>query len=54
MDILNKDKLKAVLERWKEHPSITGLMEKFSKLQSYTNKNYKTLESYTKQKIPTK
>ena len=51
MDILNKDKLKAVLERWKEHPSITGLMEKFSKLQSYTNKNYKTLESYTKQKI---
>ena len=51
MDILNKDKLKAVLERWKEHPSITGLMEKFSKLQSYTNKNYKTLEAYTKQKI---
>ena len=51
MDILNKEKLKAVLERWKEHPSITGLMEKFSKLQSYTNKNYKTLESYTKQKI---
>ena len=26
-------------------------MEKFSQLQSYTNKNYKTLESYTKQKI---
>jgi hypothetical protein len=51
MDILNKDKLKLVLEKWKGHPSITGLMEKFSQLQSYTNKNYKTLESYTKQKI---
>ena len=51
MDILNKDKLKKVLEKWRGHPSITGLMEKFSQLQSYTNKNYKTLESYTKQKI---
>ena len=51
MDILNKDKLKAVLERWRGHPSISGLMEKFSKLQSYTNKSYKNLESYTKQKI---
>ena len=26
-------------------------MEKFSQLQSYTNKSYKNLESYTKQKI---
>ena len=51
MDILNREKLKQVLERWKGHPSVTGLMEKFSKLQSYTNKNYKELESYTKQKI---
>ena len=51
MDILNSEKLKEVLERWKGHPSISGLMEKFSQLQSYTNKNYKTLESYTKQKI---
>ena len=51
MDILNKEKLKEVLERWKDHPSITGLMEKFSQLQSYTNKNYKNLQSYTKQKI---
>ena len=51
MDILNKEKLKEVLERWKGHPSITGLMEKFSQLQSYTNKNYKNLSSYTKQKI---
>jgi len=51
MDILNKEKLKEVLERWKGHPSITGLMEKFSQLQSYTNKNYKNLQSYTKQKI---
>ena len=51
MDILNSEKLKEVLERWKGHPSITGLMEKFSRLQSYTNKNYKNLSSYTKQKI---
>ena len=27
------------------------LLEKFSQLQSYTNKNYKSLEAYTKQKI---
>jgi len=51
MDILNREKLKEVLERWKGHPSIAGLMEKFSQLQSYTNKNYKNLQSYTKQKI---
>src|SRR6056300_221925 len=51
MEILNKDKLKEILERWKEHPSVTGLMEKFSQLQSYTNKSYKNIESYTKQKI---
>ena len=51
MEILNREKLKEVLERWKEHPSVTGLMEKFSQLQSYTNKNYKSIESYTKQKI---
>ena len=51
MEILNREKLKEVLERWKEHPSVTGLMEKFSQLQSYTNKNYKSLKSYTKQKI---
>jgi hypothetical protein len=51
MDILNREKLKETLERWKGHPSITGLMDKFSKLQSYTNKSYKELESYTKQKI---
>ncbi len=51
MEILNKEKLKETLERWKTHPSVTGLMEKFSKLQSYTNKSYKNIESYTKQKI---
>lgn len=51
MEILNKEKLKETLERWKEHPSVTGLLEKFSQLQSYTNKNYKSLEAYTKQKI---
>ena len=51
MEILNRKKLTEVLERWKGNPSVTGLMDKFSQLQSYTNKNYKTLESYTKQKI---
>ena len=51
MEILNREKLKEVLERWKEHPSVAGLMEKFSQLQSYTNKNYKSIEAYTKQKI---
>ncbi len=51
MDILNREKLREVLERWKGHPSVTGLMEKFNQLQSYTNKSYKNLESYTKQKI---
>ena len=51
MEILNREKLKETLERWKEHPSVTVLMEKFSQLQSYTNKNYKSLKSYTKQKI---
>ena len=51
MEILNREKLKEVLERWKEHPSVIGLLEKFSQLQTYTNKNYKSLEAYTKQKI---
>ena len=51
MDILNRDKLKEVLQKWKGHPSITGLMEKFGQLQSYTNRSYKNLESYTRQKI---
>ena len=30
MDILNKDKLKQVLERWKGHPSVTDLMDRLS------------------------
>ena len=38
MDILNKEKLKEVLQRWKGHPSITDLMERFDKLQTYTKK----------------
>jgi|TARA_R110001592_G_scaffold308307_1_gene582336 hypothetical protein len=38
MDILNKEKLKQVLERWKDHPSVTDLMERFDKLQTYTKK----------------
>ena len=51
MEILNKEKLIQALEKWKGHPSITGLMEKFAQMQSYTNKSYKNLEAYTKQKI---
>jgi len=38
MDILNKDKLKETLEKWKDHPSITDLFDRFDKLQSYTKK----------------
>lgn len=38
MDILNRDKLKAVLEKWKGHPSITDLFDRFDKLQNYTKK----------------
>ena len=38
MDILNKEKLKAVLEHWKGHPSINDLLERFDKLQTYTKK----------------
>ena len=38
MDILNKDKLKQVLAKWRGHPSINDLMERFDKLQTYTKK----------------
>ena len=38
IDILNKDKLKETLEKWKGHPSITDLFDRFDKLQSYTKK----------------
>jgi hypothetical protein len=38
MDILNKEKLKEVLARWRGHPSITDLMDRFDKLQTYTKK----------------
>ena len=41
MDILNKEKLKQVLERWKGHPSIADLMDRFDKLQSYTKRRIK-------------
>ena len=51
MEILNKQKLIEALEKCKGSPSITGLMEKFGQLQSYTNKHYKDIQSYTKQKI---
>ena len=38
MDILNKEKLQEVLKRWKGHPSIMDLMDRFDKLQTYTKK----------------
>jgi len=38
MDILNKEKLQEVLKRWKGHPSIIDLMDRFDKLQTYTKK----------------
>jgi hypothetical protein len=41
MEILNKDKLVQKLEEWKGHPSIQNLMDKFSKLQSYTKQQIK-------------
>ena len=40
MDILNKDKLKETLEKWKGHPSITDLFDRFDKLQTYTKKRF--------------
>ena len=41
MEILNKEKLKQVLEKWKGHPSITDLFDRFDKLQTYTKKQFK-------------
>ena len=41
MEILNKEKLIQVLEKWKGHPSITDLMDRFGKLQTYTKKKFK-------------
>ena len=46
MDILNKDKLKQVLEKWKGHPSITDLMDRFDKLQTYTKKKFEKKPKY--------
>ena len=46
MDILNKEKLKQVLERWKGHPSIVDLMDRFDKLQTYTKKQFKKKPKY--------
>ena len=42
MEIINKNKkkLKELLEQWKGHPSIADLMDRFDKLQTYTNKKF--------------
>ena len=53
MDILNRDKLKAVLEKWKGHPSITDLFDRFDKLQNYTKKKLeKEFKSVERSYIP--
>ena len=51
MEIINKEKLIQVLEKWKGHPSITGLLQKFANLQKFTKKKvkeskYKLVELY--------
>ena len=46
MDILNKDKLREVLEKWKGHPSITDLFDRFDKLQTYTKKKFEKKPKY--------
>ena len=46
MEILNKEKLKQVLEKWKGHPSITDLFDRFDKLQTYTKKQFKKKPKY--------
>ena len=51
--ILNKEKLTAVLERWKGHPSITGLMEKFGKMQSRNQGKNKMSDVPIKSGFPT-
>ena len=46
MEILNKEKLKQVLEKWKGHPSITDLFDRFDRLQTYTKKRFKKKPKY--------
>ena len=46
MEILNKEKLKQVLEKWKGHPSITDLFDRFDSLQTYTKKQFKKKPKY--------
>ena len=52
MDILNKEKLKEVLQRWKGHPSITDLMERFDKLQTYTKKKLEKVPKFDLIEMP--
>ncbi len=52
MDILNKEKLKAVLERWRGHPSIADLMERFDKLQTYTLKQLEKKPKFNLIELP--
>ena len=49
MDILNKEKLQEVLKRWRGHPSVTDLMDRFDKLQTYTKKKLEKEEANTGQ-----
>tara|TARA_B100001778_G_scaffold265274_1_gene226218 strand:- start:469 stop:1116 length:648 start_codon:yes stop_codon:yes gene_type:complete len=52
MDILNKEKLKMVLERWKGHPSINDLLERFGKLQTYTKKKLEKEPKFDLMEMP--
>jgi hypothetical protein len=52
MDILNKDKLRQTLEKWKGHPSISDLMDRFDKLQTYTKKRLKKKPKFELTELP--
>ena len=54
MDIINKNKkkLKQLLEQWKGHPSVTDLMDRFEKLQTYTNKKFEKTPKFKLIEMP--
>tara|TARA_Y100000748_G_scaffold75203_1_gene61975 strand:+ start:250 stop:903 length:654 start_codon:yes stop_codon:yes gene_type:complete len=54
MEIINKNKkkLKELLEQWKGHPSIADLMDRFEKLQTYTNKKFEKQPKFELMEMP--
>ena len=54
MEIINKNKkkLKELLEQWKGHPSIADLMDRFEKLQNYTNKKFEKQPKFELMEMP--